>query len=377
MDERVAIYFHFPTYVVGNYQMVNYMVGPWTSGPCPPDNDIASVTLRELVALMCWRALREMGGRLNEFTQDRRGRVEVDESSRPVLYFGSTSSLRKRPWGEISGRDPRRRRLRLKSGERANEPATTFESFWAEGSSVTLRFIADPSLEETKRDKMLEPGSPERDSPPRNLRPSHPPPLDPGEERTCTLRVMEVVNKAVVILSSPEDPTRLWIAKFFADDETSHAFFVSELEAYTTARTLQGCEIPHMYGVWHPIHHSNPLCVILLTEYISPGTTISEISCDAHAAIEQQREVGIARLDALRPSAERALLALHALGIVHNDIYGRNLLVFRDGDGVESVVIVDFDMSEVLEPEYTVHRVKGRIDTALLKGEFSTLAWAN
>lgn len=127
-----------------------------------------------------------------------------------------------------------------------------------------------------------------------------------------------------------------YVAKLFSPlhSRISHELLAEEMAAYSAALTLQGREIPYLYGRWSA--PDAPHVSILLTEYIQPGHTIAELkAAGAFTAMAK-----------LRPSAEMAVKALHSKGVRHGDLVGRNMVVSGEGAS-ERVVVVDFDIAQV------------------------------
>lgn len=108
---------------------------------------------------------------------------------------------------------------------------------------------------------------------------------------------------------------------------------------YKSCNGLQRVEIPYFYGVWKIARKTLPAGSVILTEYIDPGTTITDIR-DAAASDETPR----LRLRALKNSAMSAIRALKKHGVVHNDISGGNLVVSAT-EGKEVVVVVGFNVA--------------------------------
>lgn len=355
MDQSCAIYFQFGENKEDADCKTQYLLST------PPDSgfqDPARLTLRELVAFLCWRGLRGHKVDMQTFDDKGKGLSSVAERyadiGKPADPFPKS---RKRP-GDDGGHEGRRvlpRRNTRGTGTREGEEAL-FKG-WAKDSLVVLQRVPDEGNGPLKlnptlvRDESFDSGFDELNSSlsqkvSKTFRPFRP----PIGATAVTFKVIRLITPLVAVLSTcSETNPRLTVAKLFAPHPLSPELLQNELRVYNHCQDLQGCEIPYCYGVWRLIEPQALFHMALLMEYIDPGTTLDDLLEDIRLAeYEEDYEEAVKRLARARPGAEKALQALHDRCVSHNDAFGRNMIV----SGTD-VVIVDFDVAIVFaeEPE--------------------------
>ncbi|KAL0630672.1 hypothetical protein Q9L58_010477 [Maublancomyces gigas] len=338
MDEGTAIYFTFPLDSTIDSDSVSYAVatsGPF-SDPAMAVNPL-KLTLRELVAFMCFRSLVRVGIQPRDFTEG--STTAVDAGDAPVF---SDSQSQKRPPPPDTSRRVQPKRVRHQPQTNVSN-AVTFTG-WRVNQLVTLKSTSN--LRAHSRDS----GFHEIED--RKRRDYHSPFTTAGET-AIIYRVQEIFTFAVAVLS-PHGSSSLStnvVAKIpYSDDHLS-----TELRAYEVLSPLQGDCVPYCYGTGTIDGRS-----VLLTEYIAPGTTIAslESSCDRSRAV------------ALKTSAIAALQSIHSHGVIHKDACGRNLLVCGVGED-EKVVVADFDIARVYEGDYkTIIELRAWQDRAFVNDAF-------
>lgn len=346
MDERVGIYFEFGD-PEDEDECINYLLS------VPPDllNDenrlIAphGFTLRQLLAFMCYRAFRSVFELHSAPAHDCDTIISVDsdtDSGSLPPDVGSTNRKQSFPDNKPSRQQPNRtaKSSRSLSPDETPAPFTT----WIPGSTITLRICTDDNTDmSTSKTRshavsMSDSGFQESISPlhrPGNMstRPFNPPQLPAGRD-TLTFTTSHVFTRAAALLETPAGT--LYGAKLFSPLHTriAHELLAGEMAVYSAAKALQGQEIPYFYGRWS-IPDTKHVS-ILLTEHIQPGHTIEEL----------RRAGAFTKINQLRESAEEAVRSLHAKGVRHGDLVGRNMVVSGEGAD-ERVVIVDFDVALV------------------------------
>lgn len=344
MDERVGIYLDFEDPLADD-EDVHFLLS------VPPDllNDknrlIAphGLTLRELLVFMCYRAFGKVYQLRTIPVPNSTALVSVDRDGySPSLPPDVGSQNRKHARHEDSERRQQPKRNAGSGTTRVHDTQTVFCA-WITGTAITLRISTtdnpprSPPSARPRAVSNADSGFHEAVSP-RRPRVAGTRPFDPPEpprgQSTITFTVSTVFARAAAILATPSGA--LYVGKLFSPLHTrnAHDLLANEVAAYAAASPLQGREIPHFYGTW-TIPDASHLGVVL-TEYISPGTTIAHLQ----AAGEWER------IGRLWESAESALKALHGRGVRHGDLEARNILV-AEGDGEERVVVVDFDVARV------------------------------
>lgn len=346
MDQHVGIYFEFDD-PSDEEEHINFLLS------VPPDllNDdnrrIAphSFTLRELLAFMCFRAFGSVFELRTAPLPDSGSAISINQdtyssSLLPDVALGNRKhSL---PDNQPSRHQPDRsaKSHRIQPMEEKCTPFTA----WVPGSTVKLRIFTDATLDpssQSTRPRAVsqsdsgfhESISPSRRTSTMSTRPFHPPHPPAGTD-TLTFTVAHVFTRAAALLETSDG--NVYVAKLFSPLHTriAHELLAGEMAAYSAALTLQGREIPYLYGRWSVPDASH--LGILLTEYIEPGRTISELKATG----------AFAEMAKLRPNAEMALKALHSKGVSHGDLAGRNMLVSLVGQS-QRVVIIDFDVARV------------------------------
>lgn len=344
MDQRVGLYLDFDNAVSDN-EDVNFLLS------VPPEliNDenrlIAPhcLTLRELLAFMCYRAFGNVHQLRTIPVQDSATTVPVDcEHYSSSLPPDVSSKNRKHSLPDNPGRRQQPKRSVNSSASRVTAAPAVFAA-WIAGTVITLQLVthdqspAPPPSTRPRAVSKADSGFHEAVSPRRHgitgAR-SFDPPLLPEGTSTITFTVSNVFTRAAALLVTPAG--KLYVAKLFSPLHTrnAHELLANELAAYAAAFTLQGREIPYFYGRW-AIPDTSHLGVIL-TEYIDPGLTIAHLRTRGEWA----------RIHTLSESAEMAVMALHRKGVRHGDLVARNLQVSICAEG-ERVVVVDFDVARV------------------------------
>lgn len=353
MDESAAIYFQFSDEPEDEYNNVEFLTADTTQ-----TSPLSPFSLRGLVAFVCWRALKKSGVKFTNSAPDGKA-----VQSTPVQDPDSAPGPRKRSRSGGSGGGPpddngNKKRTRQQTiGEGSGYSSITKFAGWTVGLSFDLSLDAvqcgfprnTQSPSKTPGGLQLRPPSPHSfDSCCDDLGSSpccgseHSPREIRQPPRGCSAyRVEHVFTDHVAQVSSPEAPGR-WIAKFFSPTPTASEYLANEVRVYNLCHPLQGREIPYAYGL---AVIPNVPGRVLIMECISPGIPIADIQ----EAAENGDAAAKCRLHKLAGVAESPVCALHKYGVVHNDLYGRNLLVSEGQDGEEAVVVVDFDVAMVFE----------------------------
>lgn len=344
MDEAAAIYFRFVDSPEDVYDNVEFLI---VDSTCEGATASSPFSTRELVAFVCWRALVKKGitfpdglSGCNRETAMSRYRSIPEPRTSPKLCRQALDSPR-----EMSHQS---------SGRQTEKKFGSIKRFagWTVGHAFELGLVSafdhhadeelsglpqlDVQLPFTSLDSSCDDlrSSSHHDSS-RRARDFNQPPSGRG-----TYIVENLFADHVAEVSSPQLPGR-WIAKLFGTDAESMENLVSEVRIYNLCKQCQGREIPYAYGIG--VMDSGR---VLLMEAINPGTTIAQIQ---GAARKGDKEAAI-RLQRLMISAKVAVESLHEYGVVHNDLYGENLLVCKsEGGGDEEVVIADFDVAIVFD----------------------------
>lgn len=345
MDEAAAIYFRFVDSPEDVYDNVEFLI---VDSTCEGATASSPFSTRELVAFVCWRALVKNGVKFpdganvcNSETAMNRYQSILEPRRSPELRRQTFNNPR-----EISHQSSSRVQT-----EKHSESIKRFAG-WSVCHAFELGLVSPfdhhadeelsglPQLDVQLPFTSLGPGcdgirsSSYYDSN-RQARDFNQPPSGRG-----MYIVENLFADHVAEVSSPQLPGR-WIAKFFGTDTESMEKLASEVRIYNLCKQYQGREIPYAYGIG--VMDSGR---VLLMEAISPGTTIARIQ---GAAREGDQEAA-SRLQRLMISAKVAVELLHRYGVVHNDLYGENLLVCKsEGRGDEAVVITDFDAAIVFD----------------------------
>lgn len=323
MDETTAIYFCFAADATLEFHRVSYVVATFGHSSLNTHN----FTLRELVAFMCWRSLDRVGTPFRDFKDG--SSTTVDSGYTSVLDLDAETRAPKRPPSEIQ-RAPKRK----KSESFTQEPDASAVG-WRVGELVTLN-ASEPSRDSSYQGCL--------DTSSDNL-PQRPfcRPLT-----SAKFRVTQVLTPAVAVLS-PEisHPSS---ASVIAKIPYSSRHRKIELDAYNVLLPLQGSLVPYCYGTAKTTQG-----LVILTEFIAPGTTI--------AALRESGEW--ARIQGLQDMALVALKRIHELGVLHRDANGNNIVVC-EGEGV---VLVDFDAARVYDVRTAMD--KAWEDRARVKAAFA------
>lgn len=176
-------------------------------------------------------------------------------------------------------------------------------------------------------------------------------------KQTTSLFVERILTKNVAVLTM-EDRSLPVIGKHFGLHPDAPIWHGTELAAYAACKSLPLPEKPYLYSVCRVVQSSPFTNIILLTEFIEPGTTVAELVYEAYSIYDTDDDDEIACLDKLQESPMQAMNALHNRYFVHNDLAGRNLVVLIEGES-ERQVVVDFDCSLILSDD--LGRFKSRI----------------
>lgn len=347
MDHLCAIYFRFPSADHSAlFDPVEFVITP--SAQDGPSSDGSSLTLREIIVLVCCRALDAKGIKFRDF----------GDAPMPVVHE-YTHVLDHRPPTNTgpTSENPNRRVQPKRGGVGANPsqagPSDTdvdpdFRR-WELNSLVTLQ-ISDSrripaSTVSRARAISMDSGFLESLTPQHEYRVANPPLT--RETPRMTFRVAQLITPTVAVLSScfPSALGHSVIGKI----PRSAKHLSTEIDAYVALANLQGREIPHCYGVCQVA--TAPSSAILLIELISPVKTVQSL-----------RDAGEwETLQALRKPARQALEAIHDAGVVHQDAYARNFLVTDADRKHKGIVIVDFDVAKSYpnEPERKRLRIAG------------------
>lgn len=331
MDERVGIYLDFDDPLADD-EDVHCLLSVPTDLINDGNSLIAphGLTLRELLAFMCYRAFGKIYQLRTIPIPDSTVTVSVDCGGySPALPPIVGSQNRKHALLDNSGRRQQPKRNAGSGTGRVLSPPTEF-SAWITGTTITLRLVTEdkspdsPPYARPRAVSKADSGFHETVSPRRHgvpgTRPFNPPEPSPGHS-TITFTVSDIFTRAAAVLATPSGT--LYVGKLFSPLHTrnAHELFANEVAIYSAASTLQGRHIPYLYGMW-TIPDASHLDVIL-TEYIMPGITVAHLQ----TAGEWRR------IRDLWNSAAMALKALHAKGVRHGDLEARNLLVSNYNGG--------------------------------------------
>lgn len=361
MDETTAIYFHFPAGGNEDFELHEYLVATIDDPPTVPTD----LSLRELVAFMCWRSLLGKGVKFRDFTncstKDNRASDRASQLPPPAPT--------KRPNDEHGPGQPKRTRRDPGPSGTTGRQQTMF-SGWILNSSVTMDMLPQfPCGYECqlgrKRAPSLDSGFGEPSSSPshccRRPRTFHPSAASTeGDKYTAVFRIERIITDTVAMLSTEVAGSKpcFLLAKLFCAHRNAPTLLAKELAVYTACQSLQGNEIPHLYGVWQIIDPLAFSSIVLLTEFIAPGTTIAELrSAALELSDSSELELARARLRGLEKTGTKAIEELHRHGVMHNDPVGRNLVVCAEEVGgvlQERVVVVDFDVAQVFDEQEMV-----------------------
>lgn len=345
MDEAAAIYFRFVDSPGDVYDNVEFLI---VDSTCEGATASSPFSTRELVAFVCWRALVKKGVKFpdgvngyNRETVVNRYPSILEPRASPELWRQTIDSPR-----EMLHQNSIREQTGKQSGSIIRFAGWTVGHAFELGLVSPFDHHADEELFGLPQLDVQVPfaslgsscdslkSSSYHDSNRRTRDFSQPP-------SGCGTYIVEnLFADRVAEVSSPQLPGR-WVAKFFGTDAESMENLASEVRIYNLCKQCQGREIPYAYGIG--VMDSGR---VLLMEAISPGITIARI----RGAAREGDEEAASRLQKLMISAKVAVESLHRYGVVHNDLYGENLLVCKsEGGGDEAVVIADFDVAIVFD----------------------------
>lgn len=319
LDERTAIYFQFGEDSNDVEDDIEYLVG---SAAHP-------TTMRQLVAFACWRGLKR---------KLKHGTFGTGPPSASADIVPCNSILDNNSRGKRSpdGTDESHLKRPRRQGS-GNGSAGSSHQFggWQAGYlfQMAVAPLAAYRTAGSTDSGYLVSSLPHGDTPPKRD-------FDPPEGTAW--RVVDVMSKNVALL---ECAGQRYIGKWFdvrsdwgeidcpVKKQESEVYFYNELTVYGLCHALQGCEIPHCYGVGEI---SGIGGMVLIVEYVA-GPTVTDL---LHKF--REGEMDAKWLATLKGSATDAVKALHRFHVVHLDLLGSNMVVLND-----SVVIVDFDVSMV------------------------------
>lgn len=380
MDEYTAIYFEYPEAADKEEEAVMYLVA--TTDPVA-GRSIPEMSMRELVVFVLLRALNRKDIKLCDTDTSETAKTKVDNP--PGYRDLLTDNFDAEP--DPSNNDKKRRsgpgtnrREQPKRGKTSHR-GDTYQAFgeqfdgWVQDSIIELEFLSHVAPVRGELGDSYSAHSP--DSGLGRSSPSHhqsrklhlvPTTINAAGNQTTVLVVEKAITKNVALLTTVDKSLRV-IGKHFGLHRDAPIWLGKELAAYAACVQPQGDEIPYLYGVSQVVQSSPFTNIVLLTEFIEPGTTIADLVHDAYMVYDTDDDDEIARLDRLQESATRAMHSLHARRVIHNDLAGRNLLVSNEGDG-ERVVVIDFDCSMVFTENN--QRYKGRVvqDEEVMRATF-------
>lgn len=324
MDERTAIYFQFGDDAMDVEEDIEYLVG----------SAAHQTTMRQLVAFACWRGLKRKV-KLATFHTGQASMAASIVSYDPVL--DNTPRAKRSPDAPDESQSKRPRRHG--GGNCASGIAGSRRHFagWQAVYVFQMAVVPFAAYQTAPSTDSGDVGS----SPPHGDRPPKRD-FEPPEETSWS--VVDVISTNVALL---ECAGHQYVGKWFGvrsdrggishsgRKEESEVYFDNEVAVYSHCHTLQGCEIPHCYGVGD-ISGING--VVLVVEYV-PGPGVGDVLL-AFRESEIDSDEAVTWLHTLKGSATDAVKALHRFNVVHLDLHGWNMVVLND-----SVVLLDFDVS--------------------------------
>lgn len=323
MDERTAIYFQFGEDAMDVEEDIEYLIG----------SAAHQTTMRQLVAFACWRGLKRKL-KLATFHTGQPAVSGTIVAYDPVL--DNTPRAKRSPDAPDESQSKRPRRHGAGNGASSAGSRRQFAG-WQAGYVFQMAVVPFAAYRTAPSTDSGYVGS----SPPHG---DTPPKRDFEPPEGTSWRVVDVMSTNVALL---ECAGHRYIGKWFGvgsvrggishtgNTEESEVYFDNEVAVYCHCHTLQGCEIPHCYGVGD-IPGING--VVLVVEYV-PGPTVAAV-VDKVRDGEMDADEGARLLRTLKSSATDAVKALHRFNVVHLDLHGWNMVVLND-----SVVLVDFDVS--------------------------------
>lgn len=289
MDEHTAICFRFHKTVVGETEAVSYLVATTAEYP---SKSIPGLSIRELVVFVLLRALDEKGVKLRD--------TQTTEALHPPPTYRNVLNNHTGPPNDGSGNNPKRpgspagtrrrpNRGKPNGGEKSGPQHTMLDQFdeWILDSSVQLEFIPHVvPIHGADGDSRTFTRSPDSgfhdEAPTPGLRKFHavPTTVDATGRHTASLVVERVITKNVALLATADRSVRV-IGKHFGLHRNASRWLTKELAAYAACEALQGIDIPYLHGVCRTVQSSPFSNIVLLTEFIEPGTTISDLVYEA------------------------------------------------------------------------------------------------
>lgn len=367
MDESHVIYFRFPADPTEDFETHEYLIASLAH---PSAGDLSA---REMITFLCWRSLLLKGFKLRDFAVE-----DADEKNSATNEYHNVlptpdlaCPLNKRKWDAVAEEEQSRDQEKQKPATAEDTGSVPYPIIFDScslGQEITLQLIPETEVGSGRlREGTTAGNSPSGldsssvpEPPSAHLRRFQPPHTIPSSivascnTPTTHLLIERIIAEHVAVLSEitynrSSSTLHRYLAKVFSTD-TSPNLLAKELSVYHACTALQGAEIPFLYGAWRVMDPPS-LSIILLTEFITPGTTISELCDAAQESADNEQTRLESRLNCLYISAEMAVNALHRHNVTHNDTRGQNMVVATDGD-VEHVVIVDFDVAQVhTDPE--------------------------
>lgn len=362
MDQATAIYFRFPPDPAADDHFHEYLVASLVDMPTVPSD----LSMREIIAFLCWRALLGKGAYIRDFgnptTEGIGERIGESDSGGRITSQPPPST--KRPHESSGVRTQPKRSRRDNGGGSANQVAMF--NRWTLNSSVTMKNVPEFPNRPVTFEMTVRSRRPSRNRTLYNyLEYTN---YGPTINREFTIE--HIITDTVAVLTINAENDICCLAKLFAHPD-SPELLAKEIAVYNACQSLQGNEIPYFYGVWQITSPPAFALIVLLTEFVQPGTTIAELRSAARdlPADTNALDHALNHLSALQKTGTSAMEALHRHGVIHKDPVGRNLVVSEDELGRESVVIVDFDLAQVHSDKEIVER-KAWQDWAFFRNAF-------
>lgn len=376
MDERTGIYFEYPDLAYKSLEPTTYLVA---SADQPAGNGISQLSMQELVVFVFLRSLDRKSIELCDARTSVSTKPQSNNLPKCLNTLSSDpgpSDNHKRGPGPSPDTIHQPKRTRIDTNPfRINQPMNNQFGGWVLDLSVQLEFMARvaplrTTISNPHASNFFVSRHNDGRHHPRKIQPV-PTTLSASGRQLTTLVVHRVISPNVAILTT-ENKSTYFIGKHFGVHHTSPILFSRELAAYTACFQLQGVEIPYLLGVCHVVQDSPFADIVMLTEYIDPGTTIADLILEAFCIYDTNDHAEIARLIRLRESGKQALKAIHDKFVVHCEISGKNMVVSNNGEDRqgERVVFVDFDCSAMLRDDPVKYKSRMGEDQAMLKSSF-------
>lgn len=356
MDECVGIYFCFPLDPNMNDEGHDFIFASTQLGADYGDNP--RLSLRELVVFALLEALERKNVELRDFSGDT---PSATAGPNTRSYRNVLSTLVNHPNPNQHAAAGNQNRQHPRRSRRHPSHQDTFDRCFL-GASVKIEFLPDKApITGRARGASVDSGfydNSQHTSPP-NLKSA-------ATIRVATLLVQRILKQGVALVT---DGASQFVAKLFPPYSASdpEKLLRNELAVYEECLGLQGTFIPYLHGVCRVVNPPSANgSLVMLTEYIAPGTTILDILDDTYDLDDEEFARTESRLVKLEASAMLALRKLHELKVVHRDMAGRNILV----DQEDNVVLVDFSHSSLLKNNLRGFRSGKKEDLRLLKRAF-------